>query len=343
LQDQAPGRLFVEPVSQSASEDELLANENEDDDGNDDVKENGTDTNEEEMVQATAIIFAPYCIERNKVRLFSPHRVDCWSPIPQFDDEVAPKAPKRPVRRVDDFDFQPIHEEEGKAEGKEAIIPEEDEDEESIVSLLSGVMAMWTSEREASKLIKADASPSDRRGCIKTGRRPSPTTAGGNSVSKPRTSVAFDRITIREYERTLGDNPSCTSGPPITIGWICLNSYECALDEYERTKSRRNKRDFYLSAAFRNDLLTQEWGCPEKDIRKARREATYTQYCRGKSAFSGARQRAKEAAAMRKSPPRPHATVGPRPNTSDTAQPQPVQLRHRSSVEIGLRRTRTME
>lgn len=233
------------------------------------MKENGTDTNEEEMVQATAIIFAPYCIERNKVRLFSPHRVDRWSPIPQFDDEVAPKAPKRPVRRVDDFDFQPIHEEEGKAEGKEAIIPEEDEDEESIVSLLSGVMAMRTSEREASKLIKADASPSDRRGCIKTGRRPSPTTAGGNSVSKPRTSVAFDRITIREYERTLGDNPSCTSGPPITIGWICLNSYECALDEYERTKSRRNKRDFYLSAAFRNDLLTQEWGCPEKDIRKA--------------------------------------------------------------------------
>lgn len=35
----------------------------------------------------------------------------------------------------------------------------------------------------------------------------------GNVDSK---SIKFQHIEIREYERTLGDNPSCSSGPPIS-------------------------------------------------------------------------------------------------------------------------------
>ena len=30
-----------------------------------------------------------------------------------------------------------------------------------------------------------------------------------------RRGISFHKIEIREYERTLGDNPSCSSGPPI--------------------------------------------------------------------------------------------------------------------------------
>lgn len=30
-----------------------------------------------------------------------------------------------------------------------------------------------------------------------------------------RKSVRFNDIQIRDYERTVGDNPSCSSGPPI--------------------------------------------------------------------------------------------------------------------------------
>jgi hypothetical protein len=33
--------------------------------------------------------------------------------------------------------------------------------------------------------------------------------------SKNRPSLQFDKIRIREYSRTVGDNPSCSSGPPI--------------------------------------------------------------------------------------------------------------------------------
>jgi len=35
------------------------------------------------------------------------------------------------------------------------------------------------------------------------------------SVSAERGHINFDRITIREYARTVGDNPSCSCGPPV--------------------------------------------------------------------------------------------------------------------------------
>ena len=39
---------------------------------------------------------------------------------------------------------------------------------------------------------------------------------GGGGPQRRRTaSITFDRIEIREYARTIGDNPSCTAGPPI--------------------------------------------------------------------------------------------------------------------------------
>jgi hypothetical protein len=41
------------------------------------------------------------------------------------------------------------------------------------------------------------------------------TGASTGSGSLWRKAVRFNRIYIREYERTLGDNPSCSSGPPV--------------------------------------------------------------------------------------------------------------------------------
>ena len=38
---------------------------------------------------------------------------------------------------------------------------------------------------------------------------------GGGGATR-RQSVLFKAIEIREYERTVGDNPSCSSGPPVS-------------------------------------------------------------------------------------------------------------------------------
>ena len=56
------------------------------------------------------------------------------------------------------------------------------DDDSSNMSMLSGLMASWAADRDAAE------------------------------TPKPRLSVRFDRINIREYERIVGDNPSCTNG-----------------------------------------------------------------------------------------------------------------------------------
>ena len=38
---------------------------------------------------------------------------------------------------------------------------------------------------------------------------------GSDSDSSKEQSVKFDKILIREYSLTVGDNPSCSSGPPV--------------------------------------------------------------------------------------------------------------------------------
>jgi hypothetical protein len=282
---------------------------------------------EEEIVHATTA--SPSSLERFDTVNARVPCADRWSPTPQYDVEVAPQAPKRPLRRENsDRNFQPILIEESK-EDDDCGEDEDDDDDDSVISLLSGLLATWTSERNAHK--QAQPSHGSPKSCLKASPLPSGMN-GSHSALKPRFSVVFDRIKIREYERTLGDNPSCTSGPPISLGWTYLHSCDYPIDEYERNKTvRRSKRALRLPAGRRTELLMKEWECLEDDIRKACREATYVQYCREKAVLSRARQREREreAAAMRSN------RGGPRPDTSDTAQPPPAQLRHRSSVEIG--------
>jgi hypothetical protein len=48
---------------------------------------------------------------------------------------------------------------------------------------------------------------------LKSDTSPENSNTSGCTVKK---AITFHRIEIREYERTVGDNPSCSSGPPIT-------------------------------------------------------------------------------------------------------------------------------
>jgi hypothetical protein len=37
----------------------------------------------------------------------------------------------------------------------------------------------------------------------------------GSDSGKDDRGIQFDKVIIREYARTVGDNPSCSSGPPV--------------------------------------------------------------------------------------------------------------------------------
>lgn len=237
-------------------------------------------------------------------RTISP--MDRWSPI---SVEVTPDAPKQPMRRTDgdsngaSLPPPPIQE-----EMKDHV--DESEDDESVVSLLSGLLATWAAQREEEERDDFEASPkAGRKSCLKSPQR----------STRPVLSVAFGRVLVREYARCVGDNPSCSSGPPISLDWAYLEAQAYNLDEYESDKpDKRSKKEFYLPAVKRKDILSVEWQCSEEEMRKARREATYVQYCREKSAFTGSRAAAKEAAFLRKAN---RKLVKAKVDVSDTSQP----------------------
>lgn len=58
------------------------------------------------------------------------------------------------------------------------------------------------------------------------------------SQTKQRRSVQFAKVTIREYEIIMGDDPSCPSGVPIALGWkYNPTEKEITIEEYEHERS----------------------------------------------------------------------------------------------------------
>jgi hypothetical protein len=68
--------------------------------------------------------------------------------------------------------------------------------------------------------------------------------------------VSFHTVVIREYGMTLGDNPSCSYGPPVCLDWDYEETKKVKLDEYEQTRSkRRTMRQMVLSYYKRFEIL----------------------------------------------------------------------------------------
>ena len=64
-----------------------------------------------------------------------------------------------------------------------------------------------------------------------------PTSSPPNGLKR---SVSFSRLNIRQYERVLGDNPSCSSGPSVSLGWKYKDVPSMDIDAYEFRRSRRH-------------------------------------------------------------------------------------------------------
>lgn len=97
------------------------------------------------------------------------------------------------------------------------------------------------------------------------------------SGNKMHRSVSFHSVDIREYDRTIGDNPSCRSGPPLSLDWSYSKKYETpkSLDEYE--KEREPERVHHLHKLHvnkyrRRNLLAFNWGHSEDEMKDARKE-----------------------------------------------------------------------
>lgn len=91
-------------------------------------------------------------------------------------------------------------------------------------------------------------------------------TESTTTASSDRRGIRFHQIHIREYERIVGDNPSCSSGAPIGIGWAHGATRTMSLDYYESRKViRRNQMQLVLSRTERQRLLLN-WGASGPEV-----------------------------------------------------------------------------
>lgn len=90
--------------------------------------------------------------------------------------------------------------------------------------------------------------------------------------ARPKRKVHFSTVQIRDYGMTLGDNPACSYGPPVSLDWD-YHQYE-ALDvnEYEFYRAPlRNQRKLGIDCRRRKALLSNA-GFSEVDFARSRRE-----------------------------------------------------------------------
>jgi len=96
-----------------------------------------------------------------------------------------------------------------------------------------------------------------------------------DSTGKMRRNVSFCSVNVREYDRTVGDNPSCRSGPPLSLDWSYSKKYENKdLEEYELERSStrvKQKSKLHVNKYKRRNLLSFHWGHTEEELKEARR------------------------------------------------------------------------
>jgi hypothetical protein len=97
-----------------------------------------------------------------------------------------------------------------------------------------------------------------------------------NLSKELRDKVTFTTISIREYPRIVGDNPACSSGAPISIGWSYNTDkdQEISVDAYEEHREgvRRDISSMKMPKSIRESILKDEWDVSMKDLMMARSE-----------------------------------------------------------------------
>lgn len=85
-------------------------------------------------------------------------------------------------------------------------------------------------------------------------------TSEGRSLSSKNRNVSFSSISIREYDISIGDNPSCSSGNPISLGWnVSTDTKDIDVDEFEQERELQrsnSSNDLRLSRDDRRNMLS---------------------------------------------------------------------------------------
>lgn len=105
-------------------------------------------------------------------------------------------------------------------------------------------------------------------------------------------SISFGDIEVRSHEMILGDNPSVSKGPPVSISWEPFSFGAYTVDNYEadRGSLMRGYHEMKMPSTIRFDLLSKTTKTSEMikrtkemTVLKRQRAETITQLYRAKS------------------------------------------------------------
>ena len=117
-----------------------------------------------------------------------------------------------------------------------------------------------------------------------------PAAATDTNKTRVKRNVSFANVKVREYERIIGDNPGCSSGAPIGIGWNYHSTEETDLDDHEPSPA------VPLTSQERKSVL-KHWSYSSGEINESQHKVSRIQSQRDKSNASLMRhQRLKQRA-----------------------------------------------
>jgi len=93
-------------------------------------------------------------------------------------------------------------------------------------------------------------------------------------------SVSFTDVHVRVYERILSDNPACTSGPSIGIGWGYAPQDVRTVDDWEMERGRLRRPTELMLDRRQRKKLVKSLGYSDKDIAAAVRDLNKSRYQR---------------------------------------------------------------
>lgn len=105
-------------------------------------------------------------------------------------------------------------------------------------------------------------------------------------ASSMKRNVSFHKIEIREYERTLGDHPSVSSGPPISLDWKVSAEHSFCVEEYEKGKTPRTRAEMIIPKSVRELMLKEHWDVSRNEMNAVTREVNLTKRNRRATARS---------------------------------------------------------
>jgi len=106
------------------------------------------------------------------------------------------------------------------------------------------------------------------------------------NMKRSGSMVSFNSVDVRDYDVTLGDNPSVGSGPAIALDWSYHERPRISVDEYEtsfRDQSRLHKEPKRLAPGQREKILKNGLGFTDEQLQEAEKETKKIQRERGLS------------------------------------------------------------